>query len=281
MLVLAAIGGIVMLLFTAVLAYVTYTVAVMKSEMVYVTELNKIINEVNSLSYDVHKANERIATRIDNTQTSAQSANSKNVEIDSRIDALLDRIAATERDIASVEDATEDNANDIIVNTEMIETNKNDLGTHGTDISNLLTATADVVDSGLLSKRIQESEESVKADTDDKYVRIPELETKFSDLNTNGFQTSSLRTNALTLADNNGSGFASLTFDSSDNAMSLVSESGNQNVKLGPGGLMLNGALLKVDNSGTNPSLQFCGDGTSGSCRPLIQTAVPPSAPVS
>jgi uncharacterized protein YoxC len=276
MLALSVIGGIIILLLIGIMAYLTYTVADMRSTMVYVAELNKIIDEINALSYSVHNANQRVTTRVDNAQTSAQSANSNNIYLDERIDGILDSLAATDKSIASVEDATKDNANRIVANTEQIRTDGEIVGSQNTAISSLETAIINIPTATELTDRLAAKEQQFREELD-AYVKVEAIGSNFNDL-LNSMTTTSLNTSALQISDHEGDGAATIVYDPDGPVgpgISLVSEVGNTTVNLGPGGLMMNGALLKVNTTDpNNAKLQFCSDGLgSSSCQDLISSS--------
>ncbi|AUF82255.1 hypothetical protein TetV_163 [Tetraselmis virus 1] len=262
MLAVVLIGGTILLLFAMILAWVTYTVAVIRKDMAYIGELNKIVDHVNTLAYEIHQAHERTSTRVNRAETTAQGANSDNVELHSRLDSLNSKITDYETAISEANNRIDDVNNSVIVNTEEIQNNLSTIQAHDDQFGEMATLVASTVTDDSLESRI----EAAMANMDSNLANFAsktDVENSVAELGDN--MMNGIATNALELNDVDGTGSASLRYDGSDNSVNLVIGSGDPSVKIQDGGIVMNGGILKVDP--TSKELQYCQ--SMGVCSPV------------
>lgn len=81
MLALVLLGAAVVLTLAIVVAWLVHSVSKLKTEAAYVSELNKIIDHVNSLSHGVQQAHVRSTTRLEQTEGVAAKGAAAEVKV--------------------------------------------------------------------------------------------------------------------------------------------------------------------------------------------------------
>lgn len=251
MLALILLAGTLFLAVTMVLAWLVYTVATLRSEVAYISELNKVIDHVNALAHGVQQAHYRSTTRIDRSDALASAANKKGIEVDARVDSLLTRIntQATKtrrnKDAINEMEASVDNA---ATNTEL---NTGSLGNHGVRLVELESSLTGLVRDEDLDERL------------DQYVRaedLPEQEldgyAKWTDFKQANLSTNSLRSGAIELIDADSSETGTLTY--TGDGVAVVTGQGNPATKIGPDSLQFGTNALRIDPDG---DLAYCKGG--------------------
>lgn len=100
MLALILLGTAVVLALVIVVAWLVHSVSKLKTEAAYVSELNKIIDHVNSLSHGVQQAHVRSTTRLEQTEGVATTANAKGAAAEVKVTELTGKITAIDTNLA-------------------------------------------------------------------------------------------------------------------------------------------------------------------------------------
>lgn len=248
MLALVLLAGTLFLAVTMVLAWLVYTVATLRSEVAYISEVNKVIDHVNALAHGVQQAHYRSTTRIDRADALAAAANEKGVEVDSRVDTLLDRIneqATKARRNSDKIDEVEAAADGAAANTQI---NTDAVGQQGARITDLEGEMGGLVSTEDLDERLG------------AYVRTDDLPdqdlggyAKWTDFDERDVTTKSLRSGALELTGDSAEQIGTLTYDGE--GLTLVSGIGNPATRIGPSSLAFGANSLSIDEDG---DLSYC-----------------------
>ena len=250
MLTLVLLGGTLFLAVTMVLAWLVYTVATLRSEAAYISEVNKVIDHVNALTHNVQQAHFRTTTRIDRADSLAASANEKGVEIDARVDGLLDRInsqASRARRAGEKIDEVEAAAGAAGSNTEA---NTGLIGQHDGRLVDIESKLTGLVSDDELNQRLAnyvQSGDVPEADLSG-YARLSDLE--------DGLSTRSMRSGALELTDGDAGRAASLTYNGDE--LQLVTGVGQAPTSIGANSLRFGANSLRVSPEG---DLEYCKQG--------------------
>eukprot|EP00873_Tetraselmis_striata_P043851 jgi/Tetstr1/464115/TSEL_008920.t1 len=251
MLALVLLAGTLFLAVTMVLAWLVYTVATLRSEVAYISELNKVIDHVNALAHGVQQAHYRSTTRIDRADALAAAANEKGVEMDGRVDSLLSRInaqASKTRRNKDALDEVEATVGGVSTNTS---TNTSAIGEHGVRLVELESSLTGLVANDDLEERLN------------NYVRSDELPdqdlggyAKWSDFDEANLTTNSLRSGAIELTGPDSSETGTLTY--SGDGITVVTGQGSPATKIGSSSLEFGANALRIDAEG---DLAYCKGG--------------------
>jgi hypothetical protein len=253
MIALVLLAGVLLLAMTMVIAWLVYTVATLRSEVAYVSEINKVIDHVNALAHGVQHAHYRSTTRIDRADALAAAANEKGVEVDSRVDSLLTRIdeqaTQTRRNKERIEGA-ETAIGGVATNSE---TNTTVLGDHGVRLVDIESSLTGLVQDDELNSRLSQY---VRAD------QLPEINldgyAKWSDFDDRNLTTNSLRSGAIELTGPGAGGERVGTLTYSGDGITIVSGQGQPATKIGPASLEFGKNALRIDADG---DLAYCKGG--------------------
>lgn len=194
-------------------------------------------------------------SRIDNDTT---DANARNVEITSRIDSIESRAVQDSSQVAELSQASASMADDILVNNEEMKSNLAAIQGHDESIATIQGLITGAVDEERVDEKIANLQTSFD-DTISGYLRVSDVDAAIQSFNVGGLATSSLQLD-------NGSDNAKLEYDSADKSVTLMTGVGAAPMKLGPGGIQMNGGTIKVNSS--SKQLEYCSEGAS-SCKPL------------
>jgi hypothetical protein len=253
---------VVCIVLVCAVAYLSYLgLSALRKDTLSVDEANKMIEQVNKLIAELQQADAQAATRIAGAQTTAGGAVNQNAETKTRVDGIDSRVVAAEREIGGLSTQLGATAQESAVNKAAIQSQE----------TRLVTLESTSVTDDEMAERVASAQEGLKTVIAGEYVKVLDLNQRFLDLST------TLSTSALQITDASGRGAGTVAYDSDESAFSFVTGTGGASVKLGPGGLAMNGGLLKVTEDGSERTLVFCGDGTAASCRSIVP--VPPAAP--
>lgn len=103
MLSLVMLGGALTLALLIVLAWLVYSVSLLRTDAAYISELNKVIEHVNTISHGVQQAHARSTTRIEDTEVIATSAKTKGTATEVRVAALDGRVQTLATDTQRID----------------------------------------------------------------------------------------------------------------------------------------------------------------------------------
>lgn len=251
MLALILLAGTLFLAVTMVLAWLVYTVATLRSEVAYISELNKVIDHVNALAHGVQQAHYRSTTRIDRAGALASAANEKGVEVDARVDTLLRRINTQASKTRRNKDAIDELEVAVGGASTNTETNTGTIGQHGVRLVDLETSITGLVKNDDLNERL------------DQYVRSDELPehdldgyAKWSDFDEANLSLNSLQSGAIELKGPDANETGTLTY--TGDGIAVVTGMGNPATKIGANSLEFGANALRVDGDG---DLAYCKGG--------------------
>lgn len=232
----------VMLLYTMVIAWLVYTVATMRADVAYISEVNKVIKHINALDHRMQEAHQRSGTKIDRVASQAEAANAKTVEMDSKVDTVVSRLNDQATKIRR-------NTSDVTVLDSQIHavesntvSNTDSIGEHGVRLVDVESAVTGRISGEELNDRLHE------------YVSKDELPdmnlseyAKWEDLEGANLQPRSIRSKVLELSSDDDSSAVTLTYG--DDGM------GNKVTRMTGHGVGFGDRSLRIDDEG---DLSFC-----------------------
>eukprot|EP00873_Tetraselmis_striata_P033790 jgi/Tetstr1/454054/TSEL_040973.t1 len=249
MLALVILAGALFLAVTMVIAWLVYTVATLRSEVAYISEVNKVIDHVNAIAHGVQQAHYRSTTRIDRADALAAAANERGVELDSRVDTVLARINSN----ASTARRNKDKLDEVEVAVDGVSTaalaNTSALGDHGVRLVDLESSITGLMGTDELDGRLE------------KYVLAADLPpeqdlngyARWSDFDQANLTTNSLRSGAVELRGPDPSDSGSITY--TGDGIAMVTGIGNQPTKISSNSLEFGANALRIDGDG---DLAYC-----------------------
>ena len=206
----------------------------------------------------MRQAEYRSSARIDQADSLAHAANSKGVELDSRVDALLGRLDAQATKSRRNGDKIEEVRVTADVAADGSRLNAEDIGGHAERLAAAESALSKAVSDEDLSERLG------------AYVRTDDLPdqdmagyARWSDFEGRDVATKTLRSGVLELTGDDPDAAATLTHDGG--RLTLVSGIGNPPTRIAPDGIEFGGNALRIDEDG---DVAYC-KGGSGGCRKI------------
>ena len=98
MFVVILLAAVSMILMAMVLAWAVYSIATVKKQMVYIDELNAVVEQLNALTYAIHRAYMRNTRRIDATKTALGSTEAKRADLEAKLLELRDNVSRVAAD---------------------------------------------------------------------------------------------------------------------------------------------------------------------------------------
>jgi hypothetical protein len=118
--VMAAVG---MILMTMVLAWAVYSISTLKKQMVYIDELNSVVEQLNALTYAIHRAHMRSAKRIDSAKSEIGSVDKKRADLEGAMVTLRENVR-------SIGDSVRTNYDNSLVIQQNLETVAGDVSSN-------------------------------------------------------------------------------------------------------------------------------------------------------